>query len=454
MVELQKPEPETARPWIELANLARSSDWSAARRLLDEMPAASRVHAVSHLDTELLADLLEALRRDDAADLLDALPESQAAEVLDEVAPQAAAQMLVRMASDDQVDLLARMDAAEAVLSEVSPGSAEQARELMRYESTSAGGLMAAEVFTVDEDIDVGTVVDRIRLHPAFASYRIQYIYVVSEESTLRGLVQLRSLILSQPNRPISEIMIAEPLAVLATASLDELEDVFDRFGYLGVPVVDEAGRLLGVVDRSDVEEALAESAQSDYMKSLGMASEELRSMPVWFRSRRRLAWLSVNILLNMIAASVIAAYQETLEAAIALAIFLPMISDMSGCSGNQAVAVSMRELSLGILRPNEALRVWGKEVGLGVINGAALGLLIGGVAFLWTGSPGLGLVVGGALAVNTVVAVSIGGVIPLLIRRVGQDPALASGPVLTTITDLCGFFFALSFATLALDRL
>ena len=176
--------------------------------------------------------------------------------------------------------------------------------------------------------------------------------------------------------------------------------------------------------------------------------------MPVWLRSRRRLSWLSVNIVLNVAAASVIAVYQETLQAAIALAIFLPMISDMSGCSGNQAVAVSLRELSLGVLRPNEFLRVWLKEASLGVINGIALGVLIGVVAAVWQGSVALGFVVGGALALNTLVAVSIGGTVPLLIRRLGQDPALASGPVLTTVTDVCGFFLALSFATLALDAL
>jgi len=171
-------------------------------------------------------------------------------------------------------------------------------------------------------------------------------------------------------------------------------------------------------------------------------------------RARRRLSWLSINILLNILAASVIAFYQDTISAVIALAVFLPIVSDMSGCSGNQAVAVSLRELSLGVLRPNEFLRVWRKEALLGVINGIALGVLIGVVAAVWQGSGVLGFVVGGALALNTLVAVSIGGTVPLLIRRLGQDPALASGPVLTTVTDMCGFFLALSFATLALDAL
>jgi len=176
--------------------------------------------------------------------------------------------------------------------------------------------------------------------------------------------------------------------------------------------------------------------------------------MPTWIRSRRRLAWLSANIVLNIIAASVISAYEETLVAVIAIAVFLPMVSDMSGCSGNQAVGVTMRELSLGLVRPIDALRVWYKEVSVGMINGLALGVLIGIVAWIWKGNPALGLVIGLALALNTVLAVSIGGVVPLLLKRFGQDPAAASGPLLTTITDMAGFFLVLSLATLMMPWL
>jgi magnesium transporter len=132
----------------------------------------------------------------------------------------------------------------------------------------------------------------------------------------------------------------------------------------------------------------------------------------------------------------------------------LPIISDMSGCSGNPAVAVSIRELSLGLVHPREWLRVWGKEVAVGSINGLVLGILIALVAWLWKGNPFLGLVVGAAMTLNTLVSVSIGGGVPLLLRHLGLDPALASGPVLTTITDMCGFFFVLSFATTLLAHL
>ena len=176
--------------------------------------------------------------------------------------------------------------------------------------------------------------------------------------------------------------------------------------------------------------------------------------MPLLQRSGRRLSWLSLNIVLNIIAASVIALYQDTLAAVIALAVFLPMVSDMSGCSGNQAVAVSMRELSLGLVRPNELARVLAKEAGIGLLNGLVLGLMLGAAAWFWKGNPFLGLVVGGALALNTFVAVSFGGLIPLALKRMKLDPALVSSPLLTTVTDMCGFFFVLSFASLMLERL
>ncbi len=243
--------------------------------------------------------------------------------------------------------------------------------------------------------------------------------------------------------------MIEKPLRVPAEATLDELRSFFDEHPFVGVPVVAERGALVGVVRRAKVLEALEGRSESDHLKTQGIiGGEELRTMPVLVRSRRRLAWLSVNIVLNLIAASVIALYQETLQAVIALAVFLPIISDMSGCSGNQAVAVSMRELTLGLIRPVDAVRVWLKEASVGLLNGVVLGALIAAAAWAWKGNPYLGAVVGAAMAINTLVAVSLGGVVPLLLKRLRVDPALASGPILTTVTDMCGFALVLGLAT------
>ena len=171
-------------------------------------------------------------------------------------------------------------------------------------------------------------------------------------------------------------------------------------------------------------------------------------------RCIKRLSWLGPNIVLNMAAASIIAANEATLKEVIALAVFLPIVSDMSGCSGNQAVAVSIRELTLGIHRPGDYWRVVIKEGAVGIINGLVLGLLLGFTAYLWKGNIYLGLVVAIALSLNTILSVLLGGLVPLFLKRMKVDPALASGPILTTCTDMCGFLLVLSLASAMLAQL
>jgi len=197
----------------------------------------------------------------------------------------------------------------------------------------------------------------------SYRDYVVQYSYVIDARGRLVGVLRMRDLLLAPRDLSIGRLMLRDPLTVRDTSNLDELRSFFSSHAFFGVPVVDSRGVLLGLVQRSDVEQAQADRAGTDYLKSQGIVGgEELRTMPLWQRSRRRLAWLSINIVLNVVAASVIAFYQETLAAVIALAVFLPIISDMSGCSGNQAVAVSMRELSLGLVRPAEVFRVWLKD--------------------------------------------------------------------------------------------
>jgi len=288
--------------------------------------------------------------------------------------------------------------------------------------------------------------------HEEFERHRGQHPYILDEAGRLVGVVSLRDLLRNKSTMKLGDIM-HSPISVQPQCSQDDLIILFDEHPFLGIPVVDEAGLLLGVVSRLEVSEAELERAELESL-SRQQVGDELRSMSTLLRSRRRLAWLSSNIVLNIIAASVIAAYEDTLAALIAIAVFLPMVSDMSGCSGNQAVGVSMRELALGLTRPVDLFHVLKKEISVGVINGIVLGLLIGIVVYMWKGNFYLGVVIGLALAINTILAVSLGGTIPLLLKRMGVDPAVASGPLLTTVTDMAGFFLVLSLATLFMPQL
>lgn len=445
-------------PWRELAQLTAEGDAEALGGFLATIPLGEGARAVSRLDAEAQHRLFEILDPTDAAHLVEQMADVQAAEMLDEVEPGVVARILHELESNEQADLLAGLEPeeAEAVLAELPREEADAVRRLAEYPPDIAGGLMSTEYLAFRDDMTVGQLVDELRGQAeTYADYAVQYIYAVDRTGRLRGVVPLRDILLGAARSRLSEIMVADPLSVSVQATLGDLEDLCDRHGFLGFPVTDGDGHLLGVVRRSAVQEARAERADSDYRKAFGIVGgEELRTMPLLRRSTRRLAWLTVNILLNVAAASVIAFHQDTLAAVVALAVFLPIISDMSGCSGNQAVAVSMRELSLGLVKPSEVLRVVLKEGGVGLVNGTVLGLLLGFLAGWWQGNPYFGLVVGTALAVNTLVAVILGGSIPLVLKRLGFDPALASGPVLTTITDLCGFLLALSFASAALPQL
>ncbi len=449
---------EEQRPWEELEKLVEEPVAERVEAFLDTLPDGEAALAVSRLSEEDQTRLLTTLDPEEAADLVGQMPDVQAVEIIERLQPEAAAAIVDELPSDEQADLLGDLDRAdaEAILKKMAPEEARDARELVQYADDVAGGLMVKEFLSYPHDSTVADVLADMQTNAeTYQNYDVQYAYVTAKQNRLVGVLRLRDLLLARRSQAISSMMIGDPQTVPDMSPLDDLRATFDRYQFYGVPVVDAAGTLVGVVQRADVEEALADRSDSDYLKSQGIVGgEELRTMPLLLRARRRLSWLSINILLNIIAASVIAFYQDTLAAVIALAVFLPIISDMSGCSGNQAVAVSMRELMLGLVRPAEMLRVWLKEASVGMVNGLALGLLIAGAAWLWKGNPVLGLVVGGAMAANTVIAVSIGGIVPLLLRRLNMDPALASGPILTTITDMCGFFLILSFAAALLPWL
>lgn len=428
-----------------------AQDAQAIHDILKEAEPGEAFHAVAQLSSTDQSKLLESLSFEDAAELVDRMPEVQAAQAIERLSAEHAAGIVSALPSDEQADVIARLPKTEAkaILGAMPVADARDARRLMAYPPHTAGGLMITEFLSYGDRLTVGDVHDHLREHAdKYRSYDVQYAYVVDVEGRLVGVLQLRDLLLSSADESLSTIMIHDPLKVRDTALLEELERFFDRYSLVGVPAVDGEGVLVGVVRAAAVEQAAEERSTRSFLEFMGIVGgEELRTMPLRYRSMRRLSWLTVNILLNIMAASVIAFHQDTLAAVITLSVFLPIISDMSGCSGNQAVAVSMRELTLGVIRPREFWRVFRKEAAIGVINGIVLGVLLGLVGWLWYGNLMLGVVVAVALAANTLIAVCFGGLIPLGLRAAGQDPALASGPILTTITDMTGFFLVLSIA-------
>ncbi|MGB5397007.1 MAG: magnesium transporter [Gammaproteobacteria bacterium] len=433
----------------------QAADEQQVADIVESITSQEALRQYSLLDADERDQLITILTPEAAAELIEEAPAELAASMIKDLDSAVAAKIMEELQSDTQADIVQEMheDDAEAILSEMDSASAEDVRKLTRYEPDTAGGLMELEAFTFVSSETVGAVLKRlIEGDEEFERHRGQHPYILDESGKLVGVVSLRGLLRSRRAVQLADIM-TPPISVTPEMKQDVLVSLFDENPFLGVPVVDGRGKLLGVVSRLELAEAELERAEQQSL-SVQKIGDELRSMPTLLRSRRRLAWLSSNIVLNIIAASVISAYEETLAAVIAIAVFLPMVSDMSGCSGNQAVGVSMRELALGLTRPIDLFHVLKKELGVGIINGIVLGILIGIVAWIWKDNAYLGLVIGLALSVNTLIAVSIGGTVPLILKHFGVDPAVASGPLLTTVTDMAGFFLVLSLASLFMPQL
>ncbi|NVJ92251.1 MAG: magnesium transporter [Methylocystaceae bacterium] len=439
-----------------LLQALETKDTESLIEIVDSMTISDALRYFLWLDDAQKETFLNLLPHDLSAELIAELPLEHAGGVVEQLEEDIAVGILSEMETDLQADVLGELTSenADSILAKMDQQEAEEVRNLVQYDENTAGGLMKSEVFSFHTTDTVGLILRTMASEDEeFERFRGQHPYVIDENDKLVGVVSLRTMLSEKRSVKLADVMVPA-VSLPVNMHIDDIEDIFIKEDFLTLPVLDANNVLLGVVTRTTLQDAVYEKSEADNMKRHGVVGDELRSMPLFLRSRRRLAWLSANIVLNILAASVISSYEDTLTAVIAIAVFLPMVSDMSGCSGNQAVAVSLRELALGTIKPIDMARVWSKEVSLGMINGLVLGMLIGVVAWGWKGNPFLGVVIGAALMINTVIAVSIGGVVPLLLKRFNQDPAVASGPLLTTITDMAGFFLVLSLASLMMPFL
>ena len=453
-------ESETLESWECISALISTRDPEGLTRYLESLTPGEVARAFSRLDGGQRRDVLVMLPPEAAADLIEELSDTQGSDLVEVLEAAEAAAIVDEMESHHRADILGEMAEhdAEAILQAMDPEEALDARTLLGYDEETAGGIMVTEFVSYSQDTSVGEVLDDLRANAErYSDYGVQYAYVNSKRGTLIGVVRLRDLVLSPSPLTVREIMIVNPLYVLADAPLEEVAQFFDRYPFYSVPVTDEALRMVGVIRRADVEEAIGEGHERNLLRFGGIiGGEELRSMPTRERVSRRMVWLALNLPLSMLAALTLPFFEPTILAFPAVLFFVPIIGNLCGCSGNQAVAVSIRELTMGLIQPQDFMRVLRKEVQVGLINGAVLGTAIIGVAMgmdLMRGSqaPAVAFFIGAAFFANTVNAVCLGGVVPLALRKLKLDPALGAPPILTTMTDMCGFFVLLALTTLAM---
>ncbi|MGQ0550131.1 MAG: magnesium transporter [Armatimonadota bacterium] len=394
---------------------------------------------------EALADLddAEAVKilagvPDLAPAVIEHLPAERQETLLRQLAPQQASDVLEEMASDEAADLLAELPAAQAeqLLKGMAAAEAADVRELLAYPPHTAGGLMATEVVTVRAEGTVGDAVARLR-EIAPDAETIYYVYVVDAAGRLVGVVSLRDLILARPLAPLASIIRANVVAARVGDDQEAVARLFEKYRLKALPVVDPGNRLLGVVTVDDIIHVVTEEASEDAYKLAGLVEEvEAFDSPVT-RAAKRLPWLLALLVAEGVAARVIGGFEHTLAAVIALAYYIPVVTDMAGNMGIQSVAVAVRSIATGEVDRRSYRQLILRECLVGVSAGAASGLVGLGIAVALQGDILLGATVGVTLMAVTMVAALLGSTAPLVLTTMRKDPAVASGPFVTSSMDV-----------------
>ncbi|MEO3433662.1 magnesium transporter [Inquilinus sp. CAU 1745] len=408
-----------------------------------------------------LADLLEHLHPEDRATIvgiikptlkLDAevlthLDEEIRSQVFELLTPGEIAAALAELDSDDALTLIEGLEEEEReeILAALPVRRRLLVEEGLTFPEYSAGRLMQREYIAVPMFWTVGRTIDYLR---AAEDLPDDFFLIFSVDPMHRptGAVPLSRVLRSKRSVKIADLVQDEVRPIAATTDQEEVAYMFRQYGLVSAPVVDDSGRLIGVVTVDDVVDVIDEEAEDDLLKLGGVAEDDFYSA-VLDTSRSRFSWLGLNLLTAILASGVIAIFEGTIEQIVALAVLMPIVASMGGNAGTQTLTVAVRALAMKELSASNARRVIGKELLVGSINGLAFAIIAGGITAVWFGDPTLALVIGAAMIINLVIAALSGTLIPLALDRFRIDPAVASGVFLTTVTDVVGFFAFLGLA-------
>jgi magnesium transporter len=380
------------------------------------------------------------------------MQDEAAADLLEELHPAEAAGMVAELAAHDAADIVEHLesDARTAIFEELSDEHVDDILDLLRYPADAAGGLMSAQPATLPLGLTAGEAIEALRqLHQRIEN--LNYVYVVDDGSRLVGVVSFRDLVFANPEVPLNETMVMSPMAVRPEVDREEVAAIFQRYGLLALPVVDHRGMLLGLVDVDDVIEAVQREATEDLAALVGAGIEETIYTPVRKSIRHRLPWLVLNLGTAFLVTLTISRFEPLISRLAVLAAYMPVVASMGGNGGAQSQAVIIRTLAAHGVPARIQGRVIRREMLVGLWIGLAIGVISGSIAGFFTGQPRIGVVLGLAAVVNLVIATLAGTGIPLLLHRLGKDPALGSNILMTMMTDLFGFGGFLGIAALLL---
>jgi len=392
-----------------------------------------QMEILTELTPGATAEILENIEPEEAAEVTDRLDPTVLSQILDEASLDVAADILRLLPRERSQETLAAMQGALEVV------------PLLGYPDDTAGGLMTPDYPVVREVTTTGNALDQLRLLGA-AAENLSSVLVIDQNSALVGSLSVTRLALARPNTVVGEIANPDYISVHVDTDQEECARLMERYDLGQLPVVDGHGRLVGVILSEDMVDVVEEEATEDMYRMAGVAGERIFG-PLRNSFRRRLPWLYINLGTVFIAASVISLFESFITRVVALAVFLPVVAGQGGIGGTQTVTLVVRSMALGEVPMGLGRRLLAREVALGVVNGTLLGIVVGLMAYAWKGNFMMGVILGIAMLGNMVVAGLAGAGVPLLLRRLGMDPAVSSAVFVTTFTDVIGFLLFLGLA-------
>lgn len=443
----------TSAAAADLVKIVRANDPRRLARVLarlDPVQIAAQLENLEPGEQDLVLQHLPGERR---PKVLSAMRYEVAAEIVGRLAPEEAAGLLAPLESDDAADILGRMDEDKLrqILARLDAADAHALEELLAYPAHSAGGIMSPDFFSVTQDVTIAEAtrliqtVDRLPQH-------VHYLYVVDEHDHLVGVIGLRHLVLSKPDQPIHAVMATELVTVTATTDQEKVAEVASRYDLVAIPVVDEQRRLIGVVTIDDIIDVLREEATEDILKMAGAGQMLVDTRAFWSSFRARLPWLGAAALGGLLVAVSLQGFEDALRRIPVLALFMPVVAGMGGNVGTQSSTIVVRGLAVGYVETSRIGRLVLREVTLGALLGLVYGVMVAALAPLLgaTGSDplGLGAVITLGMIGSMVIAAGVGTSVPLILNRISVDPAIATGPFVTTSVDILGLLFYFWLAT------
>ncbi|HZO47344.1 MAG TPA: magnesium transporter [Xanthobacteraceae bacterium] len=434
----------------QVARAIEAADALALRELVGELHEADLGDLIEALDQDLRPRLVELLGHDFDFTALTEVDDTVREEILEELPAETVAEGVRDLDTDDAVAILEDLpkDEQTEILEQLPATERVALARGLDYPENSAGRRMQDEFIAVGPSWTVGQTIDYMRETPNLPD-RFWELYVVDADRRLKGIVALDRLLRTKRPVPIAELIDEELHPVQVDDDQEEVARLFERYDLVSAPVVDENQRLVGVITFDDIVDVIEEEAEEDIKALGGVGREEELSDSVWTTTRSRFTWLFANLLTALLASWVISQFEGSIQKMVALAVLMPIVASMGGNAGTQTMTVAVRALATRELSSANAWRVIRRELMVGVLNGLAFALIMAVIAAAWFHVTDLGIVI--ALAMVTVLAAAaLGGIlIPLALIRLGVDPAVSSGPFVTTVTDVVGFFSFLGIATL-----